>query len=209
MNNLTKRILSALFLAPIVILVMDAGGVAFKTFAGVLFFAMLYEWIQMAKISKKISWYLTGFFYALLPCLALVYLRDLAYGKVLIYWLVFSVWATDIGAYFSGRTIGGPKIAPKISPSKTWSGLIGGMLFASIIGKLFFELLPVKYNILMISPLIAIIAQAGDFFESWVKRTFGVKDSGNLIPGHGGILDRVDGLVTASIFIAILEIFYA
>ena len=120
--------------------------------------------------------------------------------------VIGSVVLVDVFAYFFGRTIGGPKIAPAISPSKTWAGLLGGIVGATAAMVLYFvyaaedqfqvgsiaELLPV-------GALIAIIAQSGDFFESWLKRRAGVKDSSNLIPGHGGVLDRVDGLLPVAI----------
>ena len=140
--------------------------------------------------------------------------------------VVGAVIMTDIGAYFAGRTIGGPKIAPKISPSKTWAGLVGGMVAASLwLGLTMFvvgavelpgacpdgacngpwwsmganELQPMPLiECFLLGSAIAIIAQAGDFFESWMKRRAGVKDSSHLIPGHGGIFDRVDGLLAVS-----------
>lgn len=116
------------------------------------------------------------------------------------------VIAVDVGAYFSGRSIGGPKIAPKISPSKTWAGLIGGMLAAGLVsGGLFAwntgsaELRVMLFIAFAIGAGLAVLAQAGDFFESWLKRSAGVKDSSNLIPGHGGVFDRVDGLLPVAI----------
>jgi phosphatidate cytidylyltransferase len=107
------------------------------------------------------------------------------------------VWATDIGAYFAGRSFGGPKVAPKISPNKTWSGLIGGMVGALLLGGALCSYADLPLHLALASPALAVIAQAGDFFESWMKRRAGVKDSGALIPGHGGVLDRLDGVVTA------------
>jgi phosphatidate cytidylyltransferase len=125
------------------------------------------------------------------------------------------VIAVDVGAYFAGRAIGGPKIAPKISPAKTWSGLVGGALLAGLVGVLaeIFDigpgaLLPGYTMMALIGAvvggiLIAVLAQAGDFFESWMKRRAGVKDSGALIPGHGGLFDRLDG------FIAVFFVLFA
>jgi phosphatidate cytidylyltransferase len=120
--------------------------------------------------------------------------------------IIAVVIATDVGAYFSGRTIGGPKIAPKISPSKTWAGLMGGMLAAGLVAAAMFawntgsaELRPMLLIAVAIGASLAILAQAGDFFESWLKRRAGVKDSSNLIPGHGGVFDRVDGLLPVAI----------
>lgn len=130
--------------------------------------------------------------------------------------IVALVVATDVGAYFSGRTIGGPKIAPRISPSKTWAGLGGGMLAAAIVtvalfysnvGARAFDDLRVMTGIaFVIGALLAVVAQAGDFLESWLKRRAGVKDSSNLIPGHGGVFDRVDGLLPVAIIAA--ELWY-
>lgn len=120
--------------------------------------------------------------------------------------VVAVVIAVDVGAYFSGRTIGGPKIAPKISPSKTWAGLLGGMLAAGLVSGGIFawntgsaELRVMLFIAFAIGAVLAVLAQAGDFFESWLKRSAGVKDSSNLIPGHGGVFDRVDGLLPVAI----------
>lgn len=116
------------------------------------------------------------------------------------------VIATDVGAYFSGRAIGGPRIAPRISPSKTWAGLIGGATFAGVVsagsfvyntGE--FVLRPMLFIAFAIGVVLAVLAQAGDFFESWLKRKAGVKDSSHLIPGHGGVFDRIDGLLPVAI----------
>ena len=116
------------------------------------------------------------------------------------------VIATDTGAYFSGRTIGGPKIAPKISPSKTWAGLIGGATLAGAVsaGSFIyntgeFVLRPMLLIAFAIGVVLAVLAQSGDFFESWLKRKAGVKDSSRLVPGHGGVFDRVDGLLPVAI----------
>ncbi len=139
-----------------------------------------------------------GQFYVGLPILALLWLRDQPEnGLVLTFWALSTVWATDIGAYFSGRSIGGPKIAPAISPSKTWAGLFGGMASATVLAACFQRWFGLPAALVGVTPLLAIAAQAGDFLESWMKRRAGVKDSGTLLPGHGGVLDRLDGVVTA------------
>lgn len=138
-------------------------------------------------------------------CVALLWLRlrpDAGFEVVL--WLFFVVWATDIGAYFVGRSIGGVKLAPTVSPGKTWAGLIGGTGCAAMIGG------ALAWGICFIGAAVAALAggvlavtsQLGDLFESWLKRRRGVKDSGNLIPGHGGLLDRVDGLMAAALGLA-------
>jgi phosphatidate cytidylyltransferase len=143
-----------------------------------------------------------------LPMLALTWLRDLAStGLLAAAWALSSVWATDIGAYFAGRAIGGPKIAPRISPNKTWAGLFGGMIAALALGLGLTKWAALPIALALFSPILAVFAQAGDFFESWLKRRAGVKDSGTLLPGHGGLLDRLDGAVS-SLPIAALIVLY-
>jgi phosphatidate cytidylyltransferase len=104
-------------------------------------------------------------------------------------------WSTDSFAYFAGRSIGGPKLAPRISPSKTWSGLAGGVIGAAVLGWLAASWFELGSPFLYIGGLMGVIAQAGDLYESWMKRRAGVKDSGSILPGHGGALDRLDGFL--------------
>lgn len=136
-------------------------------------------------------------------------------GRLTIIWLLGVVWATDIGAYFVGRTFGGPKMAPRLSPNKTWSGLIGGMVSAAIVSVAVFIWADVQsmtlstgllVGLAIFAALVALLSQAGDIYESSMKRSAGVKDSGTIIPGHGGILDRVDGLMFAATFVALVVI---
>ncbi|MCF4164597.1 phosphatidate cytidylyltransferase [Zavarzinia compransoris] len=139
--------------------------------------------------------------YVALPCLAMLWLRfDAAAGAALVYWLLASIWATDTGAYVAGRTIGGPRLAPRISPKKTWAGLIGGVVAAVAVGALVALAVGLSRPLLfgLVSGLIGAWSQIGDLCESAMKRHFGVKDSSNLIPGHGGFLDRLDGLLFAA-----------
>ncbi len=146
-----------------------------------------------------------GLVYVGLPILALLWLRQLPdNGLVLTFWALSLVWATDIGAFFAGRAIGGPKIAPTISPSKTWAGLFGGMAMAMLLAWVFHRWLALPISLVWATPILAIAAQVGDFFESWMKRRAGVKDSGTLLPGHGGVLDRLDGVVTVAPLAALL-----
>jgi phosphatidate cytidylyltransferase len=128
-------------------------------------------------------------------------------GLGLILFVMLAVWATDTGAYAAGRTIGGPKLMPRVSPKKTWAGLIGGMAAAALAGWAVAAGFGAARPGLGagICAALAVIAQAGDLFESWVKRRYGVKDSGHLIPGHGGILDRVDGLLAAAPAFALFQ----
>ena len=130
----------------------------------------------------------------LLACLALVVLRGQA-GLASILWLVAVVVATDVAGYFFGRSLGGPKFWPAISPKKTWSGTIGGWLVAAIAGAAFAGPTGAGFALVLISVLVSFASQMGDIAQSAVKRRAGVKDSSNLIPGHGGVFDRFDGLL--------------
>jgi phosphatidate cytidylyltransferase len=148
-------------------------------------------------------WMLSGALYIGLPILSLVWLRE--QGRATLFWLLLVVWATDIGAYAAGRAIGGPKLLPRVSPAKTWAGLAGGAIAAAAVGAvsgLAGQASPVALAVL--SAGLAVVSQAGDLGESWVKRRFGVKDTSAIIPGHGGMLDRVDGLLAAAPVVALL-----
>lgn len=155
-----------------------------------------------------LAWLLTGrramgagVLYVGLACVALVWLRgDGAAGRANVLFLVVVVWASDIGAYAAGRMLGGPKLAPAVSPSKTWSGAIGGLLAAMLVGEIAGHWLAASSpgRPALLAGLLGMAAQGGDLLESAIKRQFGVKDSGTLIPGHGGLLDRLDGLLTAA-----------
>ena len=154
---------------------------------------------------------LIAYSYLVLPLVALIWLRnDPELGRAAIFWLLATVWAIDICAYFSGRFIGGPKLAPSISPKKTWAGLVGGMAGAAAIGVITSLWIGAGSPALLalIGIGMTVLEQAGDFFESALKRRAGVKDSGTLIPGHGGILDRVDGLVAVAAGAALLALLH-
>jgi len=143
-----------------------------------------------------------GMLYVVLPAMAIIFLRQQENGIALTLWMLVIVWATDIGAYFAGRAIGGPKLAPKISPNKTWAGLVGGMLAALVIGLAIAWSTGLPHMLWLLGAPLAVAAQAGDLFESWLKRISGVKDSGRILPGHGGVLDRLDGVVPVAILVA-------
>jgi phosphatidate cytidylyltransferase len=136
--------------------------------------------------------------------IAILFLREQPLGFALALWTLAIVWATDIGAYFAGRAIGGPKLAPTISPNKTWAGLIGGMVAAAIVGTLIAKFGHLPTRAVWIAPLLAVAAQIGDLVESGMKRHVGVKDSGRILPGHGGLLDRIDGMLPVAILVAAL-----
>lgn len=151
-------------------------------------------------------WSAAGVYYAGLPAVALIWFRtDAGYGALTVLYLFAIVWTTDSTAFLFGRWIGGPKLAPRISPKKTWSGLIGATLSSGMVGAVFgliAGLSSLWLGILAVG--FALIAQLGDLGESAVKRIFDIKDSSGLIPGHGGVLDRIDGLVFAAIAAALL-----
>lgn len=143
-----------------------------------------------------------GLAYTGTAAIALLFLRAQPHGFGLALWALAIVWATDIGAFFVGRAVGGPRLAPAISPNKTWSGLIGGIVAATIVGGAIAALTHLPATAYVLAPLLAILAQAGDLLESAMKRRAGVKDSGRMLPGHGGVLDRVDGVLPVLILVA-------
>ncbi len=167
-------------------------------------------WLHNSSGAKCDPWWsAAGVYYAGFPAIALIAIReDPEYGFYAIIYLFLVVWCSDTGAYFTGRFIGGPKLAPSISPNKTWSGLVGGAIAAFTAGSVFGWCLG-HTSIVMIgilSVLLALISQAGDLGELALKRFFGVKHSSELIPGHGGVLDRLDGLVFAAIGAGVIAI---
>ena len=161
---------------------------------------------------RQVALVLAGPLYLVAAGVSILWIRDgpggnAAAGLTLLFWLLLTVWATDTFAYFVGRSLGGPKLAPRLSPKKTWSGLAGGVLAAAAVGVVFAYVLDSAKSWALpavAGAVLALLAQAGDLMESGLKRRFGVKDSSNLIPGHGGVLDRIDGLIPASIAVAIL-----
>ncbi|MGF7170110.1 phosphatidate cytidylyltransferase [Sphingobium xanthum] len=207
-SDLPVRTASAIIMIVIVALALWAGGAVFSLFVAAGSVLLVWEWKGLVDRfpddrSTRLTWLAFGICYVALAAIAIVTLNE----RGLFLPLLAAVIATDIGAYFSGRTFGGPKIAPSISPSKTWAGLFGGMVAAALtsVFALRFILhdesyfLALSIAFLAGGALVAVVAQAGDFFESWVKRRAVAKDSGNLIPGHGGLFDRVDGLLLAAL----------
>ena len=146
-----------------------------------------------------------GLAYITVPVIAVMWIaRDIDHGMKTLFWVLLVVWATDIGAYLAGNLLRGPKLAPSVSPGKTWSGLFGGLIaaggLAAVAGGMGFA--PLNGRFVTLSVLVSLVAQGGDLLESRLKRHFEVKDFGTIIPGHGGVLDRVDGLLTAFPFVA-------
>jgi phosphatidate cytidylyltransferase len=198
-SNLFKRILTALILIPIVVYIVIEGGILFDLFLGLIFIIAIYEVIRIVNNDKKLSqlkkliWIIPILIYIGISLLSLKYIRLYDGGQLKITVLFLSIWVFDSAAYFAGSWIGGPKLIPKISPKKTWAGLIGGSLITFFLSA--FAIIMGFYL-----SLIGIIGQVGDLMESYFKRRFDVKDSGNILPGHGGILDRMDSIFLASIF---------
>lgn len=158
------------------------------------------------------AWRYLGVPYVSLPPIAFVVLReDPNYGIAAIVFVMLMVWAADTLAYFAGRILGGPKLAPRISPKKTWAGM-GGAMAGSALAALLVGVamgLPSLWMLVIVAALLAIVEQAGDLFKSAMKRRYGVKDSGRLIPGHGGVIDRVDGLVAVAAAAALIGVLRA
>lgn len=180
----------------------DMAGLAIAaTVAGAIAVAALMFGVGNAQLSGA------GVLYTGLPVVALAWLRgDEPLGFLATLFVLLSVVVTDVAAYASGRTLGGPKLWPEVSPNKTWSGLIGGVLAAGIAGALLAWLSGTGSAgwLAGLGLILGLVAQGGDLLESALKRHFGLKDSGDLIPGHGGVMDRMDGIVTASVVAALV-----
>jgi phosphatidate cytidylyltransferase len=160
-------------------------------------------------VSFNPVWAVAGLLYAALPVAALVFLRsDATFGTAAVLFLFVVAWTADTAAYAAGRLIGGAKLAPAISPQKTWSGLIAGILVPAIAGFIFAKVIDngSASRLGLLSATLALACQFGDLLESWVKRRFGAKDSSQLIPGHGGLLDRIDGLMMAAVLAALIAL---
>jgi phosphatidate cytidylyltransferase len=151
-------------------------------------------------------WHAVGVVYLGLPALSVIALRDYApHGAWVLIGLFLTVWATDTGALFCGNLIGGPKIAPVLSPNKTWAGTIGGVVASTIIQAVFIAIMGGNALLgALFGAGMAVVAHSGDLFESWVKRCFHRKDSGSMIPGHGGVLDRIDSTLATLVVLAVL-----
>lgn len=204
MSELAVRSLTGVALVAAALLGAAVGGTLFAILVAAATTAMFYEWTRLTK-GRGVAWYIAGFFYALLPALALLWVRERS-GLDLLVWVFIVTWATDIGAYFAGRRFGKRKLAPSISPGKTVEGLYGGIAAAALLGGAWVYSRGLGVPLLALAPMFAIAAQGGDLFESALKRRAGVKDSSNLLPGHGGVMDRLDGLVPVAVLTALAQI---
>lgn len=205
--GLLLRALSAVILGPLLLAAVWYGFPWIDLVAAIAAPIVIFEWARLTRGAPVLR--VAAWAYGLAALVALLWLRHQpAFGRETILWVLVCIWATDIGAYFVGRTAGGVKLAPRISPSKTWSGLIGGMAWAAVgsaaMGYAFG--LGETVSLAIAGAALAVVGQAGDLLESAAKRRAGVKDSGRLIPGHGGLLDRIDGLMAVLVAVAIVRL---
>lgn len=244
-SDLGVRTVSALVMVAVAGTAIWLGGAVWIAFVCAIAVGVLWEWIRMARRATpgpggRAAWNFAGMLYVGIGAAMLLFLRNPAFTLMPVLTLLATVIAIDVGAYFTGRTLKGPKIAPAISPSKTWSGLMGGVLGATFAlfgaARLWQEgaislspqgvgvdaaacfgmqpcwyltaaPLPLFATCVMTGLLAAVCAQGGDFFESWMKRRAGLKDSGSIIPGHGGFFDRVDGLLALLFVLGLMILF--
>jgi len=205
-DNTKQRIVTALILFPIAIYAIFFSQNLFNLMSVAIAILMAWEWSNITKTAPdkdKKKWQTIGFFYILIPVYSIVQIRSIDVD--ILFWMFAIIWTTDIFAFFSGKTFGGPKLAPSISPNKTWSGLAGGVISSVVIGIVCSSLFSGSVIFFMIASMsLSILEQISDLIESKIKRIFGVKDSGNSIPGHGGVLDRMDGIVLVAPVILLL-----
>jgi phosphatidate cytidylyltransferase len=207
-SNLALRVASSAVMGPVTIFVAWLGGWPFVLFWTIAACVVLWEWSTLVRASTRraqsygtfIAWMLAGLIYAAILLIGPVILRrDPELGFTAILFLFAVVWVTDIAAYFTGRALGGPKLWPAVSPKKTWSGAVGGTLGALVAGLAVVKLmgLGIAPMLVVVTVGLSVVSQAGDLLESSIKRHFGAKDASHLIPGHGGLMDRLDGFLTA------------
>jgi phosphatidate cytidylyltransferase len=205
-NELTVRTFTGVLLIAAALLAAVLGGNVLALLVAAIATSMFYEWTRIVR-GWGALWYIGGFLYALFPALALLWVRERdPQGLQLLIWVFIVTWSTDIGAYFAGRSLGRRKLAPSISPNKTVEGLVGGIMAATLLGGAWTFGTGLSWTLVGAAPLMAVVAQVGDLFESGMKRQAGVKDSGTWLPGHGGILDRLDGLVPVAVVTAALQL---
>jgi phosphatidate cytidylyltransferase len=235
-SDLATRAASGIVMAVVAFVLVWIGGWPFNIMCILLGLLIFWEWYRITqKNGTDIPWLIAGLIYAIAPVAALIYLRNGDHGftaipsndprLAIVLAMIVVVVATDVGAYFSGRTIGGPKLAPRISPKKTWAGFFGGIIAAMIFlaaAEYYLPFISTKFmladpsdgavsvfllNAGLFALPVSVVSQIGDLFESWLKRKFDVKDSSQLIPGHGGVMDRLDGLIFAASFVALYVCF--
>jgi phosphatidate cytidylyltransferase len=227
-SDLGIRTISGVAMMSVAIAAIWFGGYAFMALVILVGIGVLWEYSKLVSgfaesTGARLTWLVGGLVYVGLACFTLLMFSAPFFGMTPAILLIAGVIGTDVGAYFAGRTFGGPKIAPRISPSKTWSGLFGGMIGAGLLmvavqAAIYWWRLDARNHgdvylayswvrLALTGVALAVVAQAGDFFESWMKRRAGVKDSGRLIPGHGGLFDRADGLIAVAFVAGLIVVF--
>lgn len=229
-SDLGIRVVSASVLAPVALACIWLGGIAFTLLVAAVALGLAIEWLMLCRLPTarhgRALLRAGGLGYVALAAAALLFLRgDPLVGRANTLFLVLVVWAGDIGAYLVGRMLGGPRLAPGISPGKTWSGALGGLLAAIAVGIAAALLLAdpssqggsqggsqwgaqmgSAWRAALVGALIGMVAQAGDLLESFVKRHLEVKDSSHLIPGHGGLFDRLDAVLSSALAAGLLAL---
>lgn len=227
-SDLGIRTLSSVVMMSVAICAIWLGGYVFMGLVIAVGLGVFFEFSKLVRgfthsPLARILWFLGGLTYVGLACFTLMLFSAPFFGMTPAIMLIAGVIGTDVGAYFAGRSIGGAKIAPQISPSKTWSGLFGGMVGAGLMMVVIQAAIYASrgghagdgdvylaygwFRLMLTGASLAVVAQMGDFFESWMKRRAGVKDSGRLIPGHGGLFDRTDGLIAVAFAAGVIMIF--
>ncbi len=214
LTTLHKRILSALVLGPLTLWIIYLGGYPFLGFIVLGSLLSLYEFYGMERQGKKfLPMMVLWTIYTLICAAAFIQLRlNFADGLYLVLAVMVTVWACDIGAYVVGKNVGGPKLVPVLSPKKTWSGLIGGMICSGLtlmLLDMWHDSFSVHHVFVFLTGVIlGAVGQAGDLLISSIKRRVGVKDTGHIIPGHGGVLDRIDSLLlVVPVFLVLYMVF--
>ena len=199
-TNFVTRTITAIILLTLVITIFLLG--KWTVYFSIMSIALLScKEIHNLIKSYGITYLLLTMIMVVIPYSALMYLYSS--NQSILIWLMLCIWTTDISAYCFGKKYGGKKILPSISPNKTWSGLIGAIIMSTICGIIVTYTYHLPNSFLLLGGLIAIISQIGDFFESMIKRIYKASDSGSILPGHGGILDRMDGIIFTAPFLSI------
>jgi len=217
-SELKTRIYSGILFGLIFIISIGYGGMVFNSMILFLAITGFKEWFNMIDKAKEDEkrykfWNLVGVFYITIPFAALISIRQFNHGVLIVVWYFLIIWATDCGAYFVGKRFGGTKLVPSISPNKTINGAIGGIIASVIASFILYSFVSktVLFEFgfignMIFAAIISILAQCGDIFESWIKRLFNLKDTGNFLPGHGGILDRMDSITYSAPFLWLIVV---
>lgn len=206
-TKLMLRIYSAVIGVPIVVFSLLKGAPFFPLLWFVVYLGLLWEWKRLSLVKRAPILIGMGYLYINITMGYFLYLGQ--NHPYIFLWVLSLIWATDTGAYVFGKLIGGVKLAPKISPYKTWAGFIGGLVSTvgvAVYMQIYFLKNMNVFVIISFSLLLSLIAQLGDLLESWVKRYFGIKDTSSLIPGHGGFLDRLDSLLAVGFLLLMVSL---